>query len=168
MKHDRKEPLYRKVNTKAHNVHHNIGKDASRDRNTKNGMSTKMKRHVERGLDYTPLYRFLHSKVGQNFDKVYSESVSRLDSPDAINHIVLDPTNLKDVLQKGGLRPFVISGESSYYSSMFVDRNGDLQFVDPSLKNEDFAPGCTCCTHTFNGKPFLRKYQSEQPENLIR
>lgn len=159
-----KEPLYRKVNTKARGVHHNKGGDARHDRNTKSGVSEKMKRGVERGLDYTPLYRFLMSKVGQNFDIVYSEAVSRLDNEDPIWFMVLrDRDN----------RRYVRIGESSYYSALIVDENNLLQLADPSLKNEDFAPSCSCCTHTFNGKPLIRKYLGannafELPNNVTR
>lgn len=158
-----KEPLYRKVNTKARNVHHNFGGDARHDRNTKKGFE-KMKQGVERGLDYTPLYRFLMSKVGQDFDTVFSEAVSRLDKEDPIWHMVLRDRDD---------RRYVRIGESSYYNALRVDENGILQLADPSLKNEDFAPSCSCCTHTFNGKPLIRKYLSsdnafELPNNVTR
>jgi len=38
----------------------------------------------QRGLDYTPLFFFLLSKIGQHWDEVYSEAISRLDRPDPI------------------------------------------------------------------------------------
>jgi hypothetical protein len=165
-----KEPLYRKVNTKARGVHHNKGGDAKYDRNTKKGFE-KMKQGVQRGLDYTPLYRFLLSKVGQDFDTVFSEAVSRLDKEDPIWHIVIRPEeNLTIRIEPAR---YICSGESTFYSALYVDDNNVLQLVDPNLKNEDFAPGCTCCTHTFNGKPLLRKYinsenNTELPPNVIR
>lgn len=81
-----KENLYRKVNTKARNNNHRIGKDSKNDRNTKIGISTKMKKDVERGLDYTPLFRFLLSKVGKSWVDVHSEAVSRLDK----NHQIIN------------------------------------------------------------------------------
>jgi len=47
-----------------------------------------MRRDRQNGLDYTPLYRFLLSKVGEDFDEVYSEAVARLDRPDPVFHLV--------------------------------------------------------------------------------
>ena len=35
---------------------------------------------------------------------------------------------------------------------------GRLRLVDPQLRVEHMEPGCACCTHTFNGVPFTRKY----------
>lgn len=163
MNHSHKEPLYRKVNTRARNVHHHSGSDAKYDRHTKHGMSTKMKHGIHRGLDYTPLYRFLISKVGQPFDRVYSEAVHRLDKPDAIYHIILDKDNLGDIMMRyGSEKGYVKCGEGSYYSQLFVDENGILQFVNPQLKNEDLKPSCGCCTHTFNGKVLINKYRFDQ------
>lgn len=146
-----KEPLYRKVNTKARNVHHNFGGEARYDRNTKKGLNKSMKNKVARGLDYTPLYRFLLSKVGKNWDEVHSEAVSRLDQEDAIYHLVA-----RHAAEK---KDSVCCGESSYYSGLYVDENNLLQKVKPDLKNEDFSPSCKCCTHTFNGSPFLKAYK---------
>ena len=84
------KPLYRKVNTRAINVHHQSGSDARHDRNTKQGLKKSMRRGAERGLDFTPLYMFLLSKVGQNWDDIYSEAVSRLPYSDPIFHLVKD------------------------------------------------------------------------------
>lgn len=144
------KPLYRKVNTKARNVHHNFGSDAKYDRNTKAGLNKSMKQGVQRGLDYTPLYRFLLSKVGKDWDMIYSEAVSRLDSEDAIFHLVRRDNS--------DSRPYITCGESSYYSTLFVDENNLLQIVDPTFTNEKLWPSCHCCTHTFNGKPYVNKY----------
>jgi hypothetical protein len=145
-----KEPLYRKQNTKARGVHHNFGGDAKNDRSTKKGMSHSLKKGVERGLDYTPLYRFLLSKVGKDWDEVYSEAISRLDKSEPIYHLVAEDDSKK--------RDYVCCGESSYYSGLFVDSNNILQLVNPEFKNEDLHPNCKCCTHTFNGKPFVKSY----------
>lgn len=49
---------------------------------------------------------------------------------------------------------FVRTGESSYFSSLYVDKSGVLQMSNPNLKAKDMKPFCTCCTHTFNGKLF--------------
>ena len=170
-----KEPLYRKVNTRARGVHHNTGGDARHDRNSKDGVSEKMRKNVNRGLDYTPLYRFLLSKVGQNFDEVCSEALSRLDvsnhnryANNPIFHIVN-----REINHGGQNRGFTHCGENSIYSTLLVDDEGNLQYVNPNIRNEHFAPGCPCCTHTFNGKPLIRKYLNgqktfEMPENVNR
>jgi hypothetical protein len=64
----RKSPLYRKVNTRARGVHHEFGGDFRHDR-AKERMSDEthgsMHGRKERGRDYTPLFHFLLSKVGE-------------------------------------------------------------------------------------------------------
>ena len=147
-----KELLYRKVNTRTHGVWHHYGSDAKHDRNTKEGISSKMKNKQKRGLDYTPLYKFLLSKVGQDFDIVYGEAVKRIDKDDAIFHIV-DKRSPEDID-----RDYIISG-NSYFSKLYIDDDNLLQYVNPNLKNEDFYPPCACCTHTFNGKLLTNKHK---------
>ena len=144
------KPLYRKVNTKARGVHHYKGSDAKYDRNTKSGVKKSMKKDVQRGLDYTPLYKFLLSKVGEDWTKVHSEAINRLDCEDPIFHLVAEDDSEK--------RDYVRCGESSYYSGLYVDENNKLQKVNPNFKNEDLTPSCDCCTHTFNGKILIRKF----------
>lgn len=137
--------LYRKVNSKAFNCQHNTGIDASSLRTTKEGMSKKMTKK-KRGLDYTPLYRFLLSKIGQPMDKVYAEACSK----------VLDKTKIVLLFN---IEDFVRVGENSYYSALYIDENNLIQKQNPTLTVEDFYPCCPCCTHTFNGKPFVKKYE---------
>lgn len=83
-----KSKLYRKVNTRAFNVHHNFGGDFNNTRNHKRETLEQTKGKMfgkkERGLDYTPLYRFLLAKVGSNWDEVFSEAKSRLDKTEPI------------------------------------------------------------------------------------
>jgi hypothetical protein len=152
----RKEPLYRRVNTTAHGVRHNRGGDFrdSRAKDDRAGRGA-MARGKQRGLDYTPLFRFLLSKVGQDFDAVYSEAVSRLDRPEPIFWLVARTGDDR--------KPFVLICESSYYSGLYVDEDNRLARVAPNLANEDMRPGCACCTHTFNGVPFVRKYAPDAP-----
>lgn len=141
----RKKPLYRKVNTRARGVRHRTGGDYRHERNTKNADQRRGSMHgtTQRGLDYTPLFRFLLSKVGEPWDAVHSEAVARLDRPDPIFWMV--------ALHEADRKPMIRVGESTYYSGLFVDEDGRLQRVDPTLGPEDITPGCTCCTHTFNG-----------------
>ncbi|ORE90280.1 hypothetical protein ATO4_21902 [Aurantimonas sp. 22II-16-19i] len=111
-----------------------------------------MQKGVRRGLDYTPLFRFLLSKVGQDWDAVHSEAVSRLDTAEPIFWLV--------ALTEGDREAFVRVGESTYYSGLYVDENHVLAIVDPSLTVEQMVPVCSCCSHTFNGVPFTKAYSS--------
>ena len=142
--------LYRKVNTKARGVHHNFGGDYRNSRHAKKETVEQTKGSMfgkkERGLDYTPLFRFLLSKVGCNWEEVFSEARSRLDRTDPVFWMVA----LQDAEKKDNVR----IGESSYYSGLYVDEDGILQITNPHLKALDMKPFCSCCTHTFNGKIF--------------
>lgn len=145
-----KEPLYRKVNTKARGVRHNFGGDFKDSRNKKRESPEqtqgKMYRKKERGLDYTPLFRFLQSRVGTEWDNVFSEANSRLDKTEPIFWIVAINEDEKE--------EYVRVGESTYFSGLYVDENGILQLTNPALKPSDLTPLCDCCTHTLNGEIF--------------
>lgn len=143
----RKEPLYRKVNTQTHGVRHGVGGDFRTGRGAHPDAS-RGSMHGKRkgGLDYTPLFKFLLSKVGSEWDGVYSEAVARLDRPDPIFWLV--------ARHEGERRDIVRIGESSYFSGLYVDEDGILRIVDPDLRPEKLTPSCTCCTHTFNGIRF--------------
>ncbi|MEZ5857168.1 MAG: hypothetical protein R3D67_21415 [Hyphomicrobiaceae bacterium] len=150
-----KEPLYRKVNTRTRNVHHGGGAAYRYERNTKREKLSQASRgsmHANRrnGRDYTPLFRFLLSRVGQQWSTVHSEAVSRLDKPDPIFWLVARADDQK--------QSYVRIGESTYYSGLFVDDDGRLAIVDPNLRIEHMTPSCACCTHTFNGIPFTQSY----------
>ncbi|PKV62891.1 hypothetical protein [Pontibacter ramchanderi] len=144
-----KTPLFRKINTRARGVRHNFGGDFKNSRNKKRETleQTKGSMHgkKERGLDYTPLFRFLLSKVGNDWEDVLSEAKSRLDKPEPIYWVV--------ALNEEDRKDFVRVGESTYVSGMFID-GGKLQLSNPELKAKDLAPFCDCCTHTLNGKVF--------------
>ena len=153
-----KKPLYRKVNTRARNHHHNTGGDARHDRHTKNGVKENMGKPKKRGLDYTPLFRFLLSKVGENWSVVLKEAQTRLDKNDPIFWMVdvNEPLSYGRVYGNSCFR----SGENSYFSKLFVDDDNKLQLVDPEFRNEHLKPSCPCCTHTFNGKVLINKFKS--------
>ena len=149
-----KNPLYRKVNTLARGVHHNFGGESRHERNTKGAKSSEATRGSmhgkhRRGLDYTPLFRFLLSKVGAEWVDVHSEAVSRLDRPDPIFWLV--------ALQESERRSVVNVGESTYFSGLYVDSEGKLRKVDPALGPENLPINCNCCTHTLNGVRVTRK-----------
>ena len=147
-----KKPLYRKVNTKARGVHHHFGGDYKKSRHKKRDTTDQVKGTMHgkkmRGLDYTPLFRFLLSKVGKDWNEVYSEAKSRLYKADPIFWLV--------ALDKDDRMDCVRVGESTYFSGLFVDSNGILQLSNPDLTSNHLTPLCTCCTHTFNGKVFGR------------
>ena len=109
-----------------------------------------MKSLRKHGLDYTPLFRFLLSRVGDDWSEVHSEAVARLDDPEPIFWMVARPGAER--------RPYVVTGENAFFSGLFVDEENRLRLVDPDLGNEDLTPSCPCCTHTFNGKPLLRRH----------
>jgi hypothetical protein len=145
----RKEPLYRKVNTQTHGVHHPIGGDYRTERSADvhhDASRGSMHGRARRGRDYTPLFRFLLSRVGSEWNAVYSEAVDRLDGPDPIFWLVAKREEEGSAM--------VRIGESSYYSGLFVDDAGILRRVDPDLRAEDLVPFCDCCTHTLNGVRF--------------
>jgi len=95
-----------------------------------------------RGLDYTPLFQFLLSKVGFDWNAVYEEARPRLNTEEPIYWLV--------ARSSPEMRPYVRVGESSYYSGMYIDADN----MAPALTASDLKRQCTCCTHTFNGVPF--------------
>jgi hypothetical protein len=144
-----KEPLYRKVNTQTHRVHHDTGGNFRTGRKAlgeSDASRSPMHGKSRRGLDYTPLFRFLLSKVGSEWDSVYSEAVARLDRPDPIFWLVARHEHER--------QEKVRVGESSYYSGLYIDDAGILRLVNPDLRARDLVPYCTCCTHTLNGVRF--------------
>lgn len=143
-----KKPLYRSVNTRTHGVRHGSGSKSKWERNTKvstKNTDTKQSMHSgqRHGFDYTPLFKFLLSRVGRNWDEVHSEAVSRLDHEEPIYWIVAPD------FPSGN--PYCRVGESSYFSGLYIDNNNILSVVDPELTPETMHPFCACCTHTLNG-----------------
>lgn len=156
MKHE-KEPLYRRVNTKALRCTRNRGGDFRHARNTKRLATSDDKRgrmqgRSDRGLDYTPLFRFLLSRIGTRWDEVHAEAIARLDREAPIYWLVARREEDKQAR--------VRVGESTYFSGLFVDADGLLQRVDEALSVSSLSPSCACCTHTFNGIPFARKFEA--------
>ncbi len=150
-----KTPLFRKVNTKARGVRHDHGGDYRHVRNSKQQETSEAQRlpmsaKVQRGMDYTPLFKFLLSKVGQPWNEVYSEAVARLDSH--------TPNYWMVALTEAERQDCVRLGESSYYSGLYVDDDGLLRLVNPDIGPSSLMPQCKCCTHTFNGVRFTRGF----------
>jgi len=145
------KPLYRKVNTRTQGVHHRYGEDYKNHRNTQTAEQVKMVRGMRRGLDYTPLFMFLLSRVGKSWEATHSEAVARLDTPAPIYWMV--------ALDKASGQDYIRLIENSYFSGLYVDEDGLLQKVAPELGPESLEPTCPCCTHSFNGKPFTKRYK---------
>ncbi len=154
-----KEPLYRKVNAVARGVHHRSGPAYAWTRNTKAARTAEadevkrgsMHQGKQRGLDYTPLFRFLLSRVGREWAPVHAEALSRLDRAEPIGWMV--------ALCLADQRPMFRSGDNSYFSGLYVTDDGILAIVDPDLTEDVLEPHCPCCTHSFNGKPFTRPHR---------
>lgn len=157
-----KKKLYRRDNKKALRYRGgDKGGDFCYSRNTKKmqefeGDRLGMGGKVERGVDYTPLYKFLLSKVGKPWNDVYSEALSRLDKKDPIFHMVhFDPEPNDNKRSYYGI---VRLGDNSYYSMLTVNDEGILVKVNPEITKDDIVPFCHCCTHTFNGELFTQKH----------
>ena len=73
------------------------------------------------GYDYTPLYRFLQSKVGKNWNDVFSEAKSRLDREEPIWYIVFSKKPNEEIIRLG---------ESTYCRTLFIDENNILQYTN--------------------------------------
>src|SRR5688572_9364632 len=109
-----KEPLFRKHNKLARGFHHNnLGGEYRHMRNSKEMLdfagSHMSMGTTSGGYDYTPLFKFLLSRIGDVWDDVFSEAVARLDKQEPIFWLV--NTSFRE-----GDPAIVRIGESSYYS----------------------------------------------------
>lgn len=154
MSNGEKAPLYRKVNTRARNVRHWFGGEYRWRRHDPEHDRPGMAQGVRRGLDYTTLFRFLLSRVGDDWSEVHGEAASRLDTPEPIFWLV--------ALREEDGRAVVRIGENTYFSGLYVDAAGRLRVVSPTTGPETLEPSCSCCTHTLNGVPFTRPYCAER------
>ena len=158
------KPLFRRVNSRTHGIVHGGGEYAWR-RNTKAERQSEathgsMHAGARHGFDYTPLFRFLLSKVGGDWSEIHSEAVARLDRAAPIFWLVARVENER----KASVRV----GENTYWSGLYVDESGRLARVDPTLNIDDLTPECPCCTHTFNGEPFTRKFVGAWPRYVTQ
>lgn len=155
---DRQKPLYRKENTRTHGVRHGKGGEWRWSRNTKGvrqdeSYSGSMHSHHRHGFDYTPLFRFLLTRVGEDWDQTYSEALARLDRSEPIFWIV--------ALSEEQKQRYVRIGESSYFSGLHVDQQNRLALVDPNLTIDDIKPTNGFETFTLNGKRLTQTYSDE-------
>ncbi|MBL1079245.1 hypothetical protein JK358_33050 [Nocardia sp. 2] len=147
-----KPPLYRKDNTTARGARPRGGEYRHR-RNTKRTAKSDvtregMGRATGRGRDYTPLFRFLLSRVGSDWETTFAEARSRLDRSEPIFWLV--------ALQESDRQDYVRIGESTYYSGLYIDSEGKLRVVNPDINESSLEPLCACCTSTFNGIRFTK------------
>lgn len=148
-----KNLLYRSVNTRTHDVRHGSCLAYRYERHTKSEKDKPSNRgsmhsHHRHGFDYTPLFRFLLSKVGQPWDQVFSEANARLDRPEPIFWMV--------ALHESDKQEYVRTDENSYYSGLWVDEAGLLQKVNPLLTPEHMESFSDYYTHSFNGVVFAQ------------
>ena len=154
MKKDKKEPLFRKENKSSLKTHYYVkkGGDLRHERHTKKmknfeGNHQSMK-SGKFDYDYTPLFRFLQSKVGKKWDDVYSEAVSRLNDTKPIFWLVkLHKSN--SIVELGKEDPITRIGENSYWHTLTVNEDGILVYID---KTSTITPSCSCCTTALDGK----------------
>jgi hypothetical protein len=147
-----KKPLYRKINTCTWGVRRNdyAGKYRhqrhTKAANARDAVRVSMHGKRRHGFDYTPLFRFLLSRVGRQWSEVFSEAIARLDRPEPVFWMV--------ALCESERRDYIRTDEASYFSGLFVDDQGLLAIVAPELTAANMTTFCRCCTHSFNGIPY--------------
>lgn len=149
------KPLWRKSRPpKPYLNHHMKELSASRDRNTKAGVRRSMSKTRSTMRDFTPLYQYLLSAVGEDFDMIKSHVYKRLEAQDrdviwnmvATNDLQLNPDGI------------VRLTDNAYYSQLYVDNDNILKVYKPEVTINHLFPHCSCCTHTFNGTKFINPY----------
>jgi len=150
-----KKPLFRKENKVSLTTKYYVvkGGDFRHQRNTKKFLKDE-RSHTPMnagnyGYDYTPLFKFLLSKIGEKWGGIYSEAKSRLDKEEPIFWLV--------ALRHEDREDIVRYGESSYYSGLCVDDAGLLQKVNPNaginnLISKWNLEAAWFETYSFNGK----------------
>jgi len=182
-----KKPLYRKVNKTTHNGHPHLdyrGKVRYKyQRHTKatkfeeeNEISMKTIKKNENFLfednryDYRPLMKFLLKSVGKNWSEVWKECVSRLNTTQPVHWIVLNvgKNGLRYDVDPNELVQMFRYSEDSYYSTLYVDENGILQYVDKNYIKEHADYPNTEWGETFNGKVWDNKTNSYRLIKMIK
>lgn len=154
-----KKPLYRKVSKTTHNGFPHANYDSNprsrQSRHTKKGMKRGMNTQEDRRghgvYDYTPLFMFLLKQEGRDWDEVWKECNERLNTTDPVRDMVVNV--YKNGLVNPNYKPdyeaspgtgfngkhfypgkYFCYGEGSSFSTMYVDENNKLQFVDKNFK----------------------------------
>lgn len=163
----KEKPLYSKVNTTCHGgkIHHGNQKEYSRHKKEDILIKSKMRGGDQNhGLNFSPLYAFLRKNVGKNWNELRSEIKYRIPKKSSRNIDPFDGTVLSFKEYQGLTedelsRPYFGNSESSYHSLLFVDEQGDLQFVNKDFEPEKIKIKCKCCTYTFNSNKINKKFK---------
>lgn len=146
---NRLKPLYRKENKVSLSTKYNVSKGSEYryQRHTKvflnDDRNHKPMNSGKYGYDYTPLFKFLLSKIGSDWDQVYAEAKARLNDPKPIFWMV--------AVHESERKDFVRLGESTYYSGLFVNEEGKLALVNPGVQTSDLPDPHPGETLSFNG-----------------
>lgn len=148
-----KELLYRKEKKTglSRRGHIQTGQEYRWQRNTKEFGNSEAQHEAmnpgKYGYDYTPLCRFLLSRVGQPWEPTYHEAQTRLKGQDygekPIWWMVAQNESERDDWGYSHI------GEHSMWSQLYVDDESILQISKPEARGKI---SCSCCTHSFNGK----------------
>ena len=162
-----KKPLYRKVNKITHNGWGWYVYPKCRYRFDKEPDGTIRRQPVKKksgnlrvGYDYTPLCRFLHAHVGQQWLPLFQECQSRLNDIKPLMRMVVNVNERGLVVDRnpdGNMEKYCFMGEMSAWSTLYVDEVGLLQFVDKDYVKTDENPYPEQ-TFTFNGIPVNSEY----------
>lgn len=100
----------------------------------------------DESFDYTPLYKYLLTQVGQKWKKVVKYIRPRLNDMAPVESMVLNPNGNIDIAKlRWNLNPRTVGkipaifdiDEDTWFSTLYVDKEGILQFVNP--KSKDFV-----------------------------
>lgn len=97
------------------------------------------------GMDWQPLYNFIMSNVGCNYDETYSKALKRCNK-------FRDEFNKHWAYLFNDDRDIVRLGENTYYSALTIDEFNNIQIRNTGaepIKGGSFSFGYT---HSFNGK----------------
>lgn len=189
MKTDNKKPLYRKVSKTTHNgfehADYGINKRSRYARHTKKGIKRGMNTQQDsrgHGLyDYTPLFMFLLKQEGRDWNEVWKECMHRLNTTDPVHYMVLNinknglvnqnftidipevnQINFKDRKFKTGTAKAFRYGEGTCFSTMYVDENNKLQFIDKNYVKSPNYEFERRWGETFNGRLYDCYKQSQE------
>lgn len=157
MKHDK--PLYRKVNRKCLHCYDAKASHYRWQRNTKKEnkliedsvshgkMHKRPSIFTSHKYDYTPMIMYVLNRVGEDFDKVYSDVCKRIEGEGKVLF-----NKMVSKKPKEELNDYFRYGEGSYYSQLYVDDENKIQKINPNLSNISPHYGSEW-GESLNGKP---------------
>ena len=158
-----KKPLYRKVNKRTHNgwawyyyPKYRYRFDRHKEVDTQiERMPVKKHSIFRTGYDYTPLFRFLHSHVGDVWTDIFRECQARLNDMKPLTRMVVNVNErglVVDNYPDRELPKYCIESEDGYWSTLYVDEEGVLQFVDKDYHKPPVSISLAF-TDSWNGEP---------------